>query len=115
MNRLPALALVAAGGAAGASCRHAVALALPGTFPWGTLAVNVTGCFLLGLVAFSGLLPPAPRSAVATGFLSSFTTYSAFAVETVALSPALAAANVAANYGLGVAAVLAARRLAGGS
>ena len=54
-------------------------------------------------------LPEAARLVVATGFLSSFTTYSAFAAETGALSPALAAANVAANYTLGFLAVVLAR------
>jgi CrcB protein len=113
MHRARALALVAVGGAAGAAARHAVALALPGGFPWGTLAVNVAGSFLLGLVVFSGALPPPARLAASTGFLSSFTTYSTFAAETAALSPRLAGANVAANYGLGLAAALAARRLVG--
>jgi CrcB protein len=108
-----AAALVAAGGFAGALSRHAVALALPGGFPWGTLAVNVMGAFCLGLVVYEladrGRLSVAVRRFVATGFLSSFTTYSTFAAETVALDPLLAAANVAANYGLGVLAVLLAR------
>jgi len=115
MHRARALALVAAGGFAGAGCRHAVALALPAGFPWGTLAVNVVGSFLLGLVVFSEALPPAPRLVASTGFLSSFTTYSTFAVQTTALPPELAGANVAANYGLGLGAVLVARRLASGS
>lgn len=107
--------LVAAGGLAGALCRHAVALALPGAFPWGTLAVNVAGAFVLGLVVFetatSGRVPDAARRFVATGFLSSFTTYSAFASETVALGATAGAANVAATYALGVGAVLVAREV----
>jgi len=105
--------LVAVGGFAGAVCRYAVAVALPAAFPWGTLAVNVAGAFLLGVVVYgtAGLrrLPEAARLVVATGFLSSFTTYSTFAAETAALSPALAAANVAANYALGFLAVVLAR------
>ena len=105
--------LVAVGGFAGAVCRYAVAVALPAAFPWGTLAVNVAGAFLLGVVVCgtAGLrrLPEAARPVVVTGFLSSFTTYSAFAAETAALSPALAAINVAANYALGFLAVLLAR------
>ena len=105
--------LVAVGGFAGAVCRYAVTVALPAAFPWGTLAVNVAGAFLLGVVVYgtAGLrrLPEAVRLVVATGFLSSFTTYSAFAAETTALSPALSAANVAANYALGFLAVALAR------
>ena len=109
MERRPAL-LVGAGGFAGAVCRYAVSTALPATFPWGTLAVNVAGAFLLGVVVYGTAelrrLPEAARLVVATGFLSSFTTYSTFAAETAALSPALAAANVTANYALGVLAVV---------
>ena len=112
MERRLAL-LVGAGGFAGAACRYAVSAALPATFPWGTLAVNVAGAFLLGVVVYGTAelrrLPEVARLVVATGFLSSFTTYSTFAAETAALSPVLAAANVAANYALGVLAVVLAR------
>lgn len=105
--------LIAFGGFAGAVLRHAVAVALPGGFPWGTLAVNVAGSFALGVLFYearlTGRLGPRTRLLLGTGFLSSFTTYSAFAIETAALSPALAAANVGANYALGFAAVLAGR------
>ena len=108
----PAL-LVAIGGFAGAVLRHAVAVALPGNLPWGTLAVNVAGSFALGVLVYetrlTGRLGPRTRLLVGTGFLSSFTTYSAFAVETAALSPSLAVANVGANYVLGFAAVLVGR------
>jgi CrcB protein len=112
-TQVAAVALVAVGGFAGAACRHAVALALPGGFPWGTLAVNVAGSFLLGAVVFSDRLPPRVRLALATGFLSSFTTYSTFAFQTATLAPALAGANVAANYGLGFGAALLGRRVGG--
>jgi CrcB protein len=108
-----AAALVSAGGFAGALSRHAVALALPGGFPWGTLAVNVAGAFVLGLVVYGtgdrGRLSAAARRFVATGFLSSFTTYSTFAAETAGLEPRLATVNLAATYGLGLLAVLFAR------
>lgn len=110
-----AAVLVGAGGFAGALGRHAVAVVSPGPLPWGTLAVNVAGAFLLGLVVYGtaawGRLPDVTRLAVATGFLASFTTYSTFAGETVALDPALAAANVAANYCLGFLAVVLAREV----
>jgi CrcB protein len=97
--------LVGVGGFAGAVGRHAVAVVLPSAFPWGTLAVNVGGAFALGLFVFGTgdfrRVPDPVRLVVATGFLASFTTYSTFAAETVALSPAVAAANVTANYALG--------------
>ena len=107
------VALVGVGGFAGATSRYAVATALPTAFPWGTLAVNVAGAFLLGLLVYGTSelrrIPETARLVVATGFLSSFTTYSAFAAETVALSPVFAAGNVAANYALGLLAVAVAR------
>ncbi|UPW02272.1 fluoride efflux transporter CrcB [Halorussus gelatinilyticus] len=113
LERLKPLLLVAVGGFAGAIARHAVAVALPGGFPWGTLAVNVLGSFALGVLLFeatvTGRLGPETRLVLGTGFLSSFTTYSTFALQTAALSPRWAVANVAANYALGFLAVVAGR------
>jgi CrcB protein len=78
--------------------------------------VNVVGSFLLGVLLYEsrlvGALSAETRLVVGTGFLSSFTTYSTFAVETAALGPTLAVVNVAANYALGLLAVLAGRLLA---
>lgn len=112
-DQLKSVLLVAVGGFAGAVLRHVVAVALPGGFPWGTLAVNVTGSFALGILLFeaklAGRLSAETRLILGTGFLSSFTTYSTFAVQTAALSPMLAVANVGANYALGFTAVLAGR------
>jgi CrcB protein len=117
IDRLGPLLLVAVGGFAGATARYGVGLALPTGFPWGTLAVNVAGSFLLGIVLYEarllGRVGPETRLLLATGFLSSFTTYSTFAAETAALTPKLAVANVAANYGFGLMAVLAGRALVG--
>ncbi|RNJ25291.1 CrcB family protein [Halosegnis longus] len=120
MERNPTLALVAVGGALGAVCRWGVGVALAGpAFPVGTLAVNVLGAFLLGVLLydrrFRNAVAARTRLVAGTGFLSSFTTYSTFAAETVALAPALAGLNLAANYALGFLAVLAGRRVAGWS
>jgi CrcB protein len=87
------LLLVAAGGAIGSALRYLVATAAVGwlgpSFPWGTLLVNLTGSFLIGLVqalAVDGLgLAEDTRLFLATGILGGFTTYSAFSYETVAL------------------------------
>lgn len=115
MNGRRALVLVAAGGFFGALSRHAVSLVVPDVFPWGTLLVNVAGSFLLGLIVYEiatrGRIPDAARLFVSTGFVSSFTTYSTFAGETVALDPQLAALNVVGNYALGFAAVVLAREV----
>ena len=85
--------LVAAGGAAGAVCRHVVnlfALRLAGpAFPWGTLFVNVAGSLAMGL--FIGWLARRAgggqelRLLLATGFLGGFTTFSAFSLDAVTL------------------------------
>ena len=57
-------------------------------FPFGTLAVNALGCFLLGVViglSLAGDADPRVKLALGTGFMGGFTTYSAFGVETVRL------------------------------
>ncbi len=77
-------------------------------FPWGVLAVNLTGCLLIGVVAAVLIDRPAEdrlRLLVITGFLGSFTTFSAFGLDTFELlkagAPRLALANVAASVVLG--------------
>ncbi len=110
-----AIPLVAAGGFTGAVLRHGVGFVLPEMFPWGTLLVNVAGAFALGVVVytttFRGQISDEARLLVSTGFISSFTTYSTFAGETVRLDPTLAALNVVGNYMLGFLAVLLAREV----
>ena len=58
-------------------------------FPYGTLVVNVTGAFLIGLVMEfsirSALVPPALRVAFTIGFLGGLTTFSTFSFETFRL------------------------------
>jgi CrcB protein len=82
---------ICAGGAAGTAARYLLStwlLRLAGpAFPWGTLAVNVLGSFLLGAVMAIGLtsdlLSPTARLTLATGVLGGFTTYSSFNYETL--------------------------------
>ena len=116
---LRSLALVAAGGALGSMLRFAAGASIASRtgagFPWATLTVNVTGCFAIGLVlaALGGRSGPsaALRLFLTTGVLGGFTTFSAFAFETVALAGrgavVAAAGYVAASVGLGVAAAAA--------
>jgi CrcB protein len=56
-------------------------------FAYGTLAVNLIGSFLLGILMYAGqettLLPPALRLTLTTGFCGGFTTYSTFNYETL--------------------------------
>ncbi|MDA8140301.1 MAG: fluoride efflux transporter CrcB [Desulfobacteraceae bacterium] len=83
--------LIARGGAVGAVSRYLVGLVtfkLWGpNFPWGTLAVNLAGCFLIGfLFALSDrsrLLTPDVRLLLITGFLGALATFSSFSMETV--------------------------------
>lgn len=81
------------GGAVGTGARYLLSgwllrAAGPG-FPWGTLAVNVGGSFLLGLLMHislaTELFSPTARLALTTGVLGGFTTYSTFNYETLRL------------------------------
>lgn len=83
------------------------------TFPYGTLAVNVIGSFVVGFAATLLLervaSSPLWRSAILIGFCGGFTTYSALAYETFELArtgdPMRAALNMTAHVVLGLAAV----------
>ncbi|GIG30751.1 fluoride efflux transporter FluC [Cellulomonas marina] len=99
------VALVGAGGAVGTLLRHAVGLTLPSApVPVATLAVNVSGALLLGVLtaALARRGPDtgprrATRLALGTGVLGGCTTYSTLAVDVVRLA-ADGRAGVAAAY-----------------
>lgn len=83
--------LVLAGGSLGALSRYAVALLavklFGAKFPWGTLIVNLSGCFLIGLsfaLAERGfnIMNPSARLFFVTGYLGALTTFSTYALET---------------------------------
>jgi len=120
--------LVAVGGAAGSVLRYWMSgvaqRSVPVTgmwsvFPLGTLAVNVLGCLIVGALAEigerRGPLSPEARSLLMVGFLGGFTTFSAFANETVAVwrsgAVAVAIVNVVGSVSICVMAVLAGRGL----
>lgn len=79
------------GGAVGTGARYLLSGWLARTagigFPWGTLAVNVIGSFLLGLIMQialgTDLLSPTLRLTLTTGVMGGFTTYSTFNYETL--------------------------------
>lgn len=106
---------VGLGGAAGALARYAVGLAVERR-SFATLAVNVLGSLLLGVVLGAGVEGPAYLAA-AVGFCGAFTTFSSHAVEAIRLtedgSTVRAVGYVAATLGLALLGVLAG--LAGGA
>ena len=84
--------LIGAGGFIGSSLRYLISLFFQSkvltTFPFGTFAVNILGCFLIGAVyALSdrGDLGAEWRLFLATGILGGFTTFSSFSNETVSM------------------------------
>jgi len=98
---------VSLGGAIGSGARYllsgwVLARLGPG-FPWGTLAVNVGGSFLLAFLMTAGMLTGHPsatfRLALGTGVLGGFTTYSTFNYETLVYLREEAAGLAAANVG----------------
>lgn len=111
-STLVSLGVIALGGAAGAVARFAVTGPIMGKlvpesgpvrFPWGVLAVNLAGCLLIGVVAAGLIDRPADdrlRLLLVTGFLGSFTTFSAFGLDTFELLRANALGYAAANAGI---------------
>jgi len=85
--------LVCLGGALGTGARYAMAVwagkRFGGEFPYGTLLVNVAGCFLaaavLELAVSAATFPPDVRFALVTGFCGGLTTYSSFNYEATKL------------------------------
>lgn len=88
---LKKVSIVMLGGSLGAASRYSIGLLAAKTwgtqFPWGTLTVNLIGCFLIGLIFALAdrvrLLTPDMRLLLITGFLGALTTFSSFSLETV--------------------------------
>lgn len=109
LRHLETVLVVAIGGFAGANLRYFVELTIPSSLT-ATMGVNVLGCLALGFLLYediyNGAITETGRSILATGFISSFTTYSTFIVDTVTSAPLLAVGYVVGSYALGFAAVL---------
>ena len=83
------IALLALAGACGTLARYGLAGVvhrwLGGNFPWGTVAVNVLGCLLFGIVWAAGTeratIGPEARFIILTGLMGAFTTFSTFIAE----------------------------------
>lgn len=119
---------MALGGALGACTRYladaAIGARLGAGFPWGTFLVNVSGCFLIGVVAvliWGGVVPAWTRPLLVVGFLGGYTTFSTYSNDTLELlqggEPLLAVANALGQVVLGLVGVylgmVVARGLAG--
>lgn len=89
LSHVTKLILIALAGAAGTLARYflggVVQRAYGGTFPWGTVAVNMAGCFLFGLVWSLAeerlVISGETRAVVLIGFMGAFTTFSTFIFE----------------------------------
>lgn len=112
------LVLIGLGGFAGAIARYLVdgwvTGVTRGSFPWGTMAVNLSGSVVVGvlfaLAIEQALLPAEIRGPVLIGFVGAYTTFSTLALESWRLLEDGALLQAAANLGgslvLGVAAVM---------
>ena len=116
------LLLIGLGGFVGAVSRYAVGGVVQNisksiAFPYGTIAVNVVGCFLIGglayLAEFRSLFSANTRLFLFIGVLGAFTTFSTFANETLELMRGnyrgMALVNIAAHFLLCIGAVIVGR------
>ncbi len=113
------LAWLALAGALGTVSRYGLAGLVQrlsgGSFPWGTLVVNLLGCFLAGLLwgmfEKRGVVTALPRTVLLVGFLGAFTTFSTMTLETTEMLRAselvYATANLTLQNGIGLAAIFA--------
>jgi CrcB protein len=116
---LQKLVLLAFAGALGTLCRFGLAGFVHRvngvSFPWGTFAVNIAGCFAAGLfwTLFQNRWPVSgeTRTVVLVGFMGAFTTFSAYILETGEMLRSAewvyAIGNMVLQNGLGVAALMA--------
>jgi CrcB protein len=120
--RMATIAAIAAGGSFGALARYGIDVGIEqradALFPWSTFAVNLSGCFLVGVLI--GTLvdrhhtPEWVRLGLVVGFCGAYTTFSTFAQETLGLVEerfaALALVNAAGSIVVGVLAVFVGER-----
>jgi CrcB protein len=108
------IVLIALFGAAGTLARYGLQGVVQGrtggVFPYGTLLVNLTGCFFLGLIGQLTLnrmvISPGWRVAIAVGFFGGYTTFSSFGWETAKMMETGEWARASVYVGASVAAGL---------
>jgi fluoride exporter len=114
---MPVIVGVALGGALGASARYGLDRAIEArsdsVFPWATFVINLSGCFLIGLISATLIdrhhLPAWVRVGLVMGVIGGYTTFSTYAQEALDLVDARDVAEAVAYIGgsvlLGIAAV----------
>lgn len=125
MPSLLTISLVALGGAVGSVSRYLLGVWIQSAsqsvdFPFGTLTVNLVGCFVIGLLSqlaeSRGVFTPETRGLVFIGLLGGFTTFSSFGNDTINLfrdgETVNALVNVGANVIIGLALVWLGRTVA---
>jgi CrcB protein len=109
LEHVETVLIIAIGGFAGSNLRYFAEVIVPNSLA-ATLSVNTLGCIALGFLLYEDIygdaISQSGRSILATGFISSFTTYSTFIIDTVSTTPLLAVGYVIGSYALGFAAVL---------
>ena len=124
LDMIKDILLVGIGSFVGGSLRMVISkyiqLAVAGSFPLGTMVVNVLGCFLIGIFSSlptgNGGVSPAVRLLLTTGFCGGFTTFSTFMNEHATLLKGgggfiLSSLYIIASLALGFIALLAGRHL----
>ena len=116
---MPVIVGVALGGALGASARYSLDRLIEqrsfSIFPWATFAINISGCFLIGMISASLVdrhhLPAWIRIGMVVGVIGGYTTFSTFAQEALTLfesrDAAVALAYAIGSVVIGIAAVYA--------
>lgn len=111
MPSLFSITLVALGGALGSVSRYLLGIWIQTSsksidFPFGTLTVNLIGCFVIGLLAqlaeTRGAFTPESRALVFIGILGGFTTFSSFGNDTINLLRGGETVNALVNIGVNV-------------
>ena len=100
MQLLQQYLVIGLGGALGSMLRFGIGTFIDSSvskagqiFPWGTIVVNITGCFIIGFIATISsagdgrlMLSPLTRSFITIGILGGYTTFSSFSLQTLTLA-----------------------------
>lgn len=115
LAHLEIVLIIGVGGFAGSNLRYFVELVVPATLV-ATATVNILGCIALGFLLYEdiygGTIHNRSRTVLATGFISSFTTYSTFVIDAITVEPAIGLAYLSGSYALGFLGVVIGREAA---